>query len=128
MTLGFPFLQNPVFLFIVQLLTNLRFDGRILRPPMLQQCSRYRSKDMKEGDSHVRCSVQKRSNILDSAMRVFGFVNGKKNSHSILLRKQRRWNCAGVTMTDTTRLHLDAYAVGPRRRNVSLDYFEWPAR
>jgi hypothetical protein len=87
MTLGFPFLQNPVFLFIVQLLTNLRFDGRILRPPMLQQSSRYRSKDMKEGDSHVRCSVQKRSNILDSALRVFGLVNGKKNSHSILLRK-----------------------------------------
>jgi len=51
---------------------------------------------MKEGDSHVRCSVQKRSNILDSAMRVFGLVDGKKNSHSVLLRKQRRWNFAVI--------------------------------
>src|SRR5262245_59086388 len=85
MTLGFPFLPNPVFLFVVQLLIHLCFDGRILRSPMLQQSPRHRLEDMKERDGHVRCSAQKRSNILNSAMRVFGLVDGKKNSHSVLL-------------------------------------------
>ena len=36
MSLGFPFLPNPVFLFVVQLLIHLCFDGGILRSPMLQ--------------------------------------------------------------------------------------------
>jgi hypothetical protein len=65
----------------------LFFDDGILRSPMLQQSPRHRLKDMKERDGHVRCSIQKRSNILDSAMRVFGLVDGDKNSHSVLLRK-----------------------------------------
>src|SRR5262245_52015996 len=96
MTLGFPFLPNPVFLFVVQLLIHLCFDGRILRSPMLQQSPRHRLEDMKERDGHLRGSAQKRSNILNSAMRVFGLVDGKKNSHSVLLRKQRRWNRAVI--------------------------------
>src|SRR5262245_44769531 len=90
MTLGFPFLPNPIFLFVVQLLIHLGFDGGILRSSMLQQPPRHRLEDMKERDGHVRCSAQKRSNIPDSTMRVFGLVDGKKNSHSVLLRKQRR--------------------------------------
>jgi hypothetical protein len=86
--LGFPFLPNPGFLLTAQLSAQLRFSGRILRSAMFQQPSRHGLEHMKEGDHDVGCSAQERSDILDNPMGVLGFVDGQKNSHSILLGRE----------------------------------------
>ena len=77
MALGFPFLPNPGFLLVVQLRAHSRLDSRILRSAMLQQLPGHGLEHMKESDSDIGRLAQERTNILDCAMGVLGFVDGQ---------------------------------------------------
>src|SRR5206468_12350328 len=90
MALGFPFLPDPGFLPFAQLHTQSLLSGRILRSAMLQQPPRHGFEHMKEGHLDIGCSAQERSDILDNAMGVLGFVDGQKNSHSGLLNRGQK--------------------------------------
>ncbi len=58
MGLGFPFLPNPDFLLVAQLLTQLRFGGGILRSAVLEQLPGHGFEDVKERDRGIRPSAQ----------------------------------------------------------------------
>jgi hypothetical protein len=45
---------------------------------------------MKKGNDDIGCPAQERANILDNPMRVLGFIDGQKNSHSDLHGKRHR--------------------------------------